>query len=149
MVLPPLLLKRYREQCSFYSSTVSRIDQRILNEFIRDGYFERYLNKTRKLYREKHDVLLQELKPFRKKFSISGENAGLHLVLTSRDEKNTEENLMKRAAEHGVKVYGMSDALIEEDAERFQTGGTLILGYGGLKAEEIKEGMAKLKQAWL
>ena len=54
MVLPPLLLKRYRESCSFYSSTVSRIDQRILNEFIRDGYFERYLNKTRKLYREKH-----------------------------------------------------------------------------------------------
>lgn len=149
MVLPPLLLKRYRESCSFYSSTVSRIDQRILNEFIRDGYFERYLNKTRKLYREKHDILLQELKPFRKKFQIFGENAGLHLVLSSRDEKLTEEYLIRKAAEHGVKVYGMSDALIEENAGKRQAEGMLVLGYGGLRAEEIKEGMAKLKQAWL
>ncbi len=149
MVLPPLLMRRYRECCSFYASTVSRIDQRILNEFIRDGYFERYLNKTRKLYREKHDILLQELKPFRKKFQVSGENAGLHLVLTSRDKKHTEENLIGRAAECGVKVYGMSDALIEEDAQGFLAERKLILGYGGLKTEEIKDGMAKLKQAWL
>ena len=41
MVLPETLLEVYRRDCSFYSCTVSRIDQRILNEFIRDGYFER------------------------------------------------------------------------------------------------------------
>ncbi len=45
MVLPLDLLKIYKENCGFYASTVSRIDQRILNEFIKDGYFERYLNK--------------------------------------------------------------------------------------------------------
>jgi GntR family transcriptional regulator/MocR family aminotransferase len=31
MVLPLPLLKIYEEKCSFYSTTVSRIDQRILN----------------------------------------------------------------------------------------------------------------------
>lgn len=146
MVLPPKLLKRYKEECYFYSSTVSRIDQRILNEFIRDGYFERYLNKTRKLYREKHELLLQKLAPFRRKFRISGENAGLHLLLTCRDSNVTEEELIKKAAGYGVRVYGLSDAYVETGSAATAT---VLLGYGGMKKEEIAEGIEKLKQAWL
>lgn len=147
MVLPPRLLKHYQKECYFYSSTVSRIDQRILNEFIRDGYFERYLNKTRKIYREKHDILLQELKPFLRKFRISGEDAGLHLLLGLRDRSFTEKELVERAQENGVRVYAFSEARVAQSAE---TGNpTVILGYGGLRKEEIPEGIAKLKQAWL
>lgn len=147
MVLPPRLLKRYREECYFYSSTVSRIDQRILNEFIKDGYFERYLNKTRKIYREKHDLLLQELKPFLKKFQITGEDAGLHLLLSLQDGSASEQELVWRAKENGVRVYAFSDAQV---AERAETGNpTVILGYGGLSEEQILGGIAKLKQVWL
>lgn len=146
MVLPPRLLKRYREECYFYSSTVSRIDQRILNEFIRDGYFERYLNKTRKIYREKHDILLQELKPLLKRFRISGEDAGLHLLLSLRDKSITEQELVERAKESGVRVYAFSEARVVQGAEAGNP--TVILGYGGLRKEEIMEGIAKLKQVW-
>lgn len=147
MVLPPRLLKRYQKECYFYSSTVSRIDQRILNEFIRDGYFERYLNKTRKIYREKHDILLQELKPFLKRFRISGEDAGLHLLLGLRDKCFTEKELVERAQENGVRVYAFSEARVAQSAEAGNP--TVILGYGGLRKEEIPQGIAKLKQAWL
>lgn len=147
MVLPPRLLKRYRKECYFYSSTVSRIDQRILNEFIRDGYFERYLNKTRKIYREKHDILLQELKPFLKKFRISGEDAGLHLLLSLRDKSVSEKELVGRAGEVGVRVYAFSDARVAQSADIGAP--TVILGYGGLQKGQISEGIAKLKQAWL
>ena len=86
MVLPQVLMERYHRQCYFYSSTVSRIDQRTLDEFIRDGYFERHLNKMRKLYRAKHELMLQCLEPFAESFELSGENAGLHLLLTSESE---------------------------------------------------------------
>lgn len=146
MVLPYSLLKRYQEECYFYSSTVSRIDQRILNEFIREGYFERYLNKTRKIYREKHDLLLQELKPFGEQFSIMGEHAGLHVLLQSKAAQITEDELIRKAASMGVKVYGLSDSVI--DRKEIMTP-TIILGYGGLKTEEITKGIEKLKQAWL
>ena len=84
LVLPESLLEKYLRECGFYSCTVSRIDQSILDEFIREGYFERHLNKMRKIYRAKHELLLNLLQPFREEFDISGENAGLHLVLTSR-----------------------------------------------------------------
>lgn len=145
MVLPQVLMERYHRNCYFYSSTVSRIDQRTLDEFIRDGYFERHLNKMRKLYRAKHELMLQCLDPFSERFRISGENAGLHLLLTST-VGTTEEELIKRAREHRVKVYGLSDGLIKELPEN---AGTVLVGFGGLTQEQIKEGTEQLKKAWL
>lgn len=148
MVLPGKLLQVYRENCGFYASTVSRIDQRILNEFIRDGYFERYLNKMRKIYREKHDFLLGLLEPFEKKFSISGENAGLHLLLTSKDNV-PEEELLATAREKGVELYGINAScmrLLQGENESFRS--TVLLGYGALEKEELEKGIEALKEAW-
>lgn len=148
MVLPPKMLELYRKNCFFYSSTVSRIDQRILNEFISEGYFERYLNKVRKIYKEKHDLLLEELKPFLREFYLSGENAGLHVLLTSR--KNVaERQLVEKAAGEGVKVYPLSDAFLDIEGEGKRETNTIILGYGGMTPEEIAAGIEKLKRAWL
>lgn len=144
MVLPEALLQKYREQCYFYSCTVSRIDQRILNEFIRDGYFERHLNKMRKVYRSKHDLLLESLKPFEGKFIISGEHAGLHVLLTARDD-TTEKTFLRAAAAQGVKVYGLSDSLVAKGEGK----ATILLGFGGLKEAEITEGVRRLAAAWL
>lgn len=168
MVLPYPLLEKYRSECSFISSTVSRIDQTILNEFIRDGYFERYLNKMRKVYRAKHDLLLGEVREWEKDFVISGENAGLHILLTDRRGRE-EESLVRKAAQADVKVYGMAAFCMEEQKGEWvddtawpeagsagrrtdgRTGdrpATVILGYGGLAETEIREGLERLKKAW-
>ncbi len=144
MVLPESLLEVYRRDCSFYSCTVSRIDQRILNEFIRDGYFERHLNKMRMHYRAKHDLLLAELEPFKKAFTISGEDAGLHLLLTAKGAV-TEAQLLSAATEAGVKVYGMSENMVETDAPK----ATILLGFGSVSEPEMKEGLHRLQKAWL
>lgn len=148
MVLPLKLLKVYQETCGFYASTVSRIDQRILNEFIKDGYFERYLNKMRKVYRDKHDFLLNHLSSFGKEFRISGENAGLHILLTSR-RHIPEKELLGAAMEEGVKLYGISDACMKwgEEVDAF-FGGTVLLGYGAMEKQELLNGIEALKKAW-
>ena len=92
-------------------------------------------------------MLLQELKPFLKRFQITGEDAGLHLLLSLQDGSASEQELVWRAKENGVRVYAFSDAQV---AERAETGNpTVILGYGGLSEEQILEGIAKLKQVWL
>lgn len=143
MVLPDSLLQVYRRDCAFYSCTVSRIDQSILNEFIRDGYFERHLNKMRKIYRVKHDLLLEELQPFHKKFTVSGENAGLHLLLTAKGSVS-EDELVRSAAKQGVKVYGMSSGM----AVGSPGATAVLLGFGGLSLEQIKKGICRLKTAW-
>ena len=148
MVLPLRLLNVYKENCGFYASTVSRIDQRILNEFIKDGYFERYLNKMRKLYRDKHDFLLNQLSFFEKEFRISGENAGLHVLMTSRSHI-PEEELLKAALKEGVRLYGMSDSCMRREGEASTLfGGTVLLGYGALEKQELLNGIEALKKAW-
>ena len=146
MVLPRTLLERYRQQCYFYSATVSRIDQKMLEEFIAGGYFERYLNKMRKHYKEKHDLMLEELADFGKDFTVTGENAGLHLLLTGR-RGQTERELVEAARDIGVRVYGLSESLVGTSGK--YPGSTVLLGYGGMGLEEIKKGLALLRQAWL
>ncbi len=148
MVLPLKLLSVYKESCGFYASTVSRIDQRILNEFIRNGYFERYLNKMRKIYRLRHDFLLGQLLAFEKEFVVSGENAGLHILLASRG-KIPEEELLKAAAKEGIKLYGISDACMRKSGiKETPYEGTVLLGYGALEEQELACGIALLKKAW-
>lgn len=143
MVLPEELLQRFLKECYFYSCTVSRIDQRIVNEFIREGCFERHLNKMRKLYRTKHELLLECLRPLTDKFTISGENAGLHLVLTAKGIIS-EAELIETAAQKGVRVYGMSDSLVRESSGR----ASVLLGFGGLSVDEIMQGTETLIDAW-
>lgn len=148
MVLPKALLEKYRKQCYFYSCTVSRIDQRVLNEFIREGYFERHLNKMRKTYRGKHEVLLEKLKAFEPYYEITGEHAGLHVLLTAKYEV-TERKLIEMAREQRIKVYGLSDSMVDGVNSPMGEQATVLLGYGGLSVEEISNGIERLKKGWL
>lgn len=150
MVLPEKLLEKYHQNCGFYSSTVSRIDQTILNEFIRDGYFERYLNKMRKHYRMKHDTVINELHHFEKDFILSGENAGLHVLLTDKRGRS-EQKLWELAKNAGIKVYRMSDLRMDKKSpakEETTENATIILGYASLSQEQIVEGLRLLFQVW-
>lgn len=143
MVLPESLLKRYERSCSFMASTVSRIDQLILDEFIREGHYERHLNKMRKIYKNRRDVLLAGLKSLGGQFRVSGENAGLH-VLAHYTGLKTERELIGEAKRAGVRVYGLSDFQVEGAGAT----DTLILGYAGMSEEEIEEGTRRLKKVW-
>ena len=104
MVLPESLLSVYLEKGRFYSSTVSRVDQRILANFISGGYFERHLNRMREIYKGKHDVLLGELKPLEKRFEITGEFAGLHVLLKDK-KKETEQSLLEKEQSPGLRTF--------------------------------------------
>lgn len=138
MMLPEPLMEIYERTCSFYSSTVSRIDQRILAEFIEGGYYERHLNKMRSIYKAKHDALLEALEPLSRDFSISGEYAGIHILLTG--SHNLSEKKMVRAAQTaGVRVYGLSEFDIGEEEKKTDSA-TVLLGYANLSREEIVKG---------
>lgn len=142
MVLPNNLLALYKKEFYYYSSTVSRIDQDILTTFIEQGYFERHLNKMRKIYKSKHDVLIHALRIFGDKIKIFGENAGLHLII-KMNLGISEEELIDLAKENGIKLYGLKQHYIE-NIPKDDT--TILLGYANLSEEEIEKGVRKLYQ---
>lgn len=147
MVLPEPLMESYRERGSMISSTVSRIDQTILNEFIRCGAFERHLNRMRKIYKGKHDALLEALKEFQKKFRIQGDHAGSHILLSAKFPV-TEEELRESAAKRGVKIYCLSDYVLNSE-KKSGFPPTVILGYAGMETEQMLKGIEILKEEWL
>lgn len=142
MVLPGRLLLRFKETCNCYASTVSRIDQRILYDFMQGGHFERHLNKMRKLYKGKHDCFLTELRSFGDRITIWGENAGLHLLIQWKNKEAKE--IIKKGEEAMVKLYPVTEAYIGQ-GRKYEN--MMIAGYGGLKEEEIAKGIQRLKDA--
>lgn len=145
MVLPEPLLEKYEKENRFINSTVSKVDQLIVQKFIEEGYYERHLNKTRALYKGRHDVLIEELKPLLKICSISGEHAGVHLLLTFYNGMS-EEELAECAAKENIRVYPMSAYKIRQDSEEAPV---ILLGYANLTEEQIKEAVSILKKCWM
>lgn len=144
MVLPEVLLKAYHTNCGFYASTVPKEQQRMLAAFIRQGHFERYLNKMRRIYKAKHDLLLSLLKKEHWVRKIYGDYAGMHL-LVELNTKKSASSIVKEARENGVRVYSLEEFTVPgaKRAEAFHP--TLLLGYGALQEEELREGISCLR----
>lgn len=145
MVLPNPLLKQYEERFGHVHSTVSKVDQMIVQKFIEEGYFERHLNKTRAMYKNRHDVLLEALKPLLGISRISGEHAGVHILLTFPKEYS-EERLINSAKSEGIKVYGLSEYRIQTTKEERAT---VLLGYANLSEAKIKKAAERLIKCWM
>lgn len=148
MVLPWTLVKRYQSEAGFYFSTVSRIDQKVIGEFLLQGHFERHLNRMRKIYRGKHDILVQALKDSKIPFKVAGDSAGLHVLLQIPEKcenaRHIEKMLVQMAGKQDVKVYPLSDYYIKEE-ERYPA---VLVGFARLTEMEITEGIRLLKEAW-
>ena len=143
-VLPQSLLKAYDGMIGFYSCSVSRIDQRIVNAFISEGHYERHLNRMRAAYKAKHDLIIELLKPFLAKFELSGDYSGTHILLTSK-EKIEDRELVKIALASGVRVYPLSDFMLEPKGKSY----TVIIGYASIEADMIEAGIELLSKSWL
>ena len=144
LVLPKPLLKVYQEKGRFLNSKVSRVDQQIIQRFIGEGYYERHLNKMRGVYKNRNDIMIGSLKPLLKKCKMSGENAGVHLLLTFPSDIS-ENELIERAEKVNIKVYGLS---AYDVCKEKKLNPTILLGYANMPEEEIREGVRKLIEAW-
>ena len=148
LVLPAPLLAVYKRKCGFYASTVSRIDQKIIYQFLTEGHYERHLNRMRAIYKGKHDVLMSELKTLGTEFIVQGEYAGLHVLLKYR-KAGMETWLVEEAAKARVGVYGISCFLIAPQADQKEKClSTVVLGYARLNEDQIREGIRRLAAAW-
>lgn len=145
MVLPPTLLHRYLEQYLYFQSAVSRFEQAVLCEFITSGQFERHLNRMRKLYRTRSQELIQALAIFGDSLQISGERAGLHLVVQMKNGLS-EQEMCQYAAAQGVKVYPISPYFNGTVPITHQS--KVLLGFGALTSEQITKGVSLLHSAW-
>lgn len=121
------------------------MEQKALYRFIKEGYFERHLNKMRNVYKRKREVLVKAITEIDCGIEILGADAGLHLLLHISNGM-TEEELIFSALSHGVKVYGISKYYF--DKTYLKNSPTLLLGFATMTENEIVKAVAILKDTW-
>ncbi|MCU6763634.1 HTH-type transcriptional regulatory protein gabR [uncultured Roseburia sp.] len=140
MVLPLPLLEQYKKACGFYASTVPRLMQSTIFHFIQEGYFERNLNKMRVIYKKRHELLIDYLKGCGWCDKIRGEHSGLHLLVQT-NLNCTEQEVIAKLAREGIRVYGLSEYNI--GGKCLTQKPVLIFGFGGMKEDELMDGLKK------
>lgn len=146
IVLPSPLLSIYKELFSLYEQTVPRLQQWIMEAFMKTNYLNKHIARMRNAYRKKHTVLIAEItKRFdSNKFEILGECSGLHILVKVYGK--SEEELIKLAFSKDVKVYPTSPYWKRK--AQCETG-TVLLGFGSLSEEEIQQGVSMLSEVWM
>ncbi|TCI20221.1 PLP-dependent aminotransferase family protein [Exiguobacterium sp. SL-9] len=143
MVLPPPLLNRYRERYRHFTCSVPRFEQHTLAEFMATGDFEKHLNRMRKTYRRKLEIIIAAFKPYEPTVSITGASAGLHVVLSVQTTKSSEE--LKRLAEAAsIRINAMTDYRIEST----DTIPQFLFGFAALSEETLPAAVSALMSCW-
>lgn len=145
LVLPLHVLQEYRKSFPYYSSTVPRLDQHVLYEFMKAGQFSKHLNRMRKLYRKKLEKLTTTLGKYKPLVQISGEQAGMHIVLTIDLEK-TDLELVDLAKQQGIRIYARSEYMLTD--VNYVGKPQILLGFGGFSEQEIEKAIEALMDAW-
>ncbi|HEY9575910.1 MAG TPA: PLP-dependent aminotransferase family protein [Lachnospiraceae bacterium] len=140
MVLPKSLLERWNAIRESFSVTISKVDQKIIEEFLSSGWYERHVNKMRNKYRQKRNLVLGAMKEWNFPYSVSGEEAGLHFVLHLPFIKS-KKDLLFTLKEAGIILYAPEEYLLSSKTYNEED---FLLGYASLREKEIGEQIADL-----
>jgi transcriptional regulator, gntR family with aminotransferase domain len=135
MVLPDELIKEYESRLDFFSCTVPRSDQDILEIFIKEGYFERHLNRMRTNYRIKRDILIESVKKHLPRSKVVENNSGLHILMTLEDL--SEKEILDCGVKAGVRFYPISVFYTGKNIKK----STVLVGFASLTEDDIKKGI--------
>jgi GntR family transcriptional regulator/MocR family aminotransferase len=142
MVLPSHLLNGVEHEMLVTGVAPPTLDQIALASFIADSGLERHLRRMRRRYRAKRDLLIEQLAQRVPDACISGESAGLHLLLELPDGADEHETAL-RARRAGVGVHELHHhCTVHAFAPP-----ALLLGYALPTESEIVAAVRLLEQA--
>lgn len=141
MVLPRSMVTPFRERLGFYSCTVSSFEQLALAAFIREGYFEKHLNRMRNHYKSQKKRILQLLwtSPIADRIDVQMENEGLHFLLEVKGNL-TDEALREAAEKRGLRISCLSQYYRDGAPDSH----VIVVNYAGLPTERTEEAARRL-----
>lgn len=131
LVLPDKLLKLYKAM-SKPNNTVPRHIQYMIAAFMKDGEFERNINRMRKEYKKKLELVLQSVRETFKQSNITGSDAGMHFVLETKEIINKDS----------IAINTIDDYY---SGEKTSYKNKYIIGFGSIEDDEISSIIKRLK----
>ena len=133
MVVPRWVLDRFKTSYDASFARVSLTTQLTLAHFMRDGHWQRHINRIRILNKKKHQAMIDALnKHVGDRFEIVAQGAGLSVHIASKEPNFDYQKLKKLAAKNQIAIYLAKD----------RSGGeyeAVRMGFGGFRLEEIEE----------
>jgi GntR family transcriptional regulator/MocR family aminotransferase len=142
LVLPPDLLESVLTARNATDHMTASLVQATFAEFLDRGDLDRHLRRTRRLYRQRRDAVLDALGRHLPGATVGGASAGLTAYVTLPPGVDSAA-VVAAARGAGIGVYQVDDELMDP-AERART---LVLGYGMYRPAQIEDGIARLAAA--
>jgi GntR family transcriptional regulator/MocR family aminotransferase len=140
IVIPPDLVERFAAVRQSMDICPSHASQAVLAQFIREGHFARHIRKTRKVYEERRQALVEEIEcALGLRFRIMGASAGTHLALLLGDSYCDRDIVMK-AAQKKLWLSALSLSYVASPARQ-----GLVLGFGNTPTSQIPTAVVLLK----
>ncbi|GAA0739659.1 PLP-dependent aminotransferase family protein [Clostridium oceanicum] len=111
----------------------SFLDQAILYQYLKEGNFEKYIKKARKIYKNKYEIALKYAREYIEAEDILGEG-GLHIFIKLKDIKSRD--VLDRCYKKGV-VFTPGDIFYVDN----KGDNSFRLGISRLSIEDIKKGI--------
>lgn len=136
-ILPPPLMEKFQKNLSFYSSTVSTIEQFVLAKYIEDGAYERHLNRSRTSYRHVRDTIIAELNLEKyPDIKISHADSGLSFLLMIPPNWALRRDMLGKFPS-GMGCLADFSAAPPAQARRYER--QLVVDYSGISKENAAQ----------
>lgn len=145
MVLPVHLIKKFYDELSFYSCTVSIFEQYTLAKFIKKGFFEKHINRRRIHYSKKRRNILSAIyqSPLSSRCQIIENDSGLHF-LVRLDTDISDEELIKRLREENINIKALSEFYSKEKEEDKHI---FLINYSNIDETKLEKGLDAIYRA--
>ena len=142
MVLPTARMAQFRQKLGFYSCTVPSFEQYTLARFLSRGFFEKHINRMRKIYRNRRNNLISMLQncAFSDRLTIQEQDAGLHFLLQV-DTQLSDQELTRRLEDAGIRVEALSSYYHDRSEDLH----CLVVNYSGVKEDRLEKAMTALQ----
>ena len=139
-VLPKQLQAKWRHSRKYMDVQNPVLEQAALCEFLRSRKLDRYVQRMRRSYSQKREVLLGEIRrAFGADADIWGDASGLHMALELPGMEFGEE-FLEKCRDEGMRIVPVSHYCPGQEAHKNQ----LLIGYGHLTHAQIEEGVRVL-----
>lgn len=143
LVIPEALTDTFRNAKRLVDRHTATSEQDALASFLADGSYERHVRRIRRKNGTRRTALLDALSALGGRVTITGADAGLHVVIwLNRVPRKRESELRARANAAGIGIYPVSP-LYDPNLDRPDRVG-LVMGYAALDERSIADGIRHL-----
>ncbi len=114
--------------------------QTALARYLDDGGLARHVQRTRRIYRKRHEHIVHMLDgPLGKMLKRIPSVAGLHITALFKNPQTNENEVVRNARKVGIEINGLAQFHASHPTRR-----GLMIGYGAISLERMDEAMTQL-----